>query len=150
MKKFLAIVALAAVSATPAFAAKSTAPDLETANTRAVTRFNADFKGATGIWNNEKGYSEVLFFWHNNLMDSFYDKDGDLIGTFHQVSTTDLPGRAADKIASWYKEYEVKSVTMMERDDQDPTYYVTIQSPSHLLILEVNNDGTVQEYKSVR
>lgn len=150
MKKFLAIVALAAVSATPAFAAKSTAPDLDAVNARAVSKFNADFKGATGIWNNENGYNEVLFFWHNNLMDSFYDKDGNLIGTFHQVSLKDLPGRAADKIASWYKDYEVKSTTIMEKDDEDPTYYVTVQSPSHLLILEVNNNGTVQEFKSIR
>jgi hypothetical protein len=152
MKKFFAILAIAAVTATPALAATGAGatPELETANAKAVSSFNADFKGAAGIWNNEKSYNEVLFFWHNELMDAYYDKDGNLIGTFHQVDVTKLPGKASDKIASWYKGYDVKSTTVMEKDGQDPVYYVTVQSPSHLLILSVDQTGSIEEFKTIR
>lgn len=147
MKKFLAIVAFAATTV-PAFAA--TSPDLESANTKALAKFSTSYKGATGIWNNESSYNEVMFFWNNKLMDSFYDNEGNLIGTFHDVSVKELPNRAAEKIANWYKDYTIKAASVMERDDQDPTYYVTIQSDKHLRILQVNADGVVSEYKSIR
>jgi hypothetical protein len=153
MKTFFAIVALSAASVTSAFAAKSPAaktPAVETADTKAVASFNADFKGATAIWNNEKDYEEVLFMWNNKLMDAFYDKDGNLIGTFHEVDKNELPGKAAGKIASWYKGYEVKYLAIMENNDQDPLYYVTVQSPAHLRILEVDKNGEVREFKTVR
>lgn len=155
MKKFLSILAFAAVSATPVFAANGTAAatptaEFETANAKAVSRFNADFKGATGIWNNEKSYNEVLFFWHNELMDAYYDTDGNLIGTFHQADVSKLPGKAAARIASRYKGYDVKSTTVMEKDGQDPVYYVTVQNPSHLLILAVDQTGSVEEFKTIR
>ena len=155
MKKFLAILAFAAVSATPAFAAKraaakGAAADVETVSARAVSKFNADYKGATGIWNNERSYDEVLFFWHNNLMDAYYDKDGNLIGTFHDVDRTQLPGKAVARMAAAYKGYTIKSATMMEKDGEDPTYYVQVQSPAHLLILEVDCAGSIQEFKTVR
>lgn len=159
MKKFLAIVALTVVSsafvassafATAAPAVKNAGPDMEAANAKAAARFNADFKGATAIWNNEKDYEEVLFYWNSKLMDAFYDRDGNLIGTFHQVEKNELPAKAADKIASWYKGYDIKYMAAMESDAQDTLYYVTVQSAAHLRILEVASDGSVKEFKSIR
>ena len=155
MKKFLSILAFAAVSATPAFAAngaasKKAAVNEAAVNARTISKFNADYRGATGIWNNERNYDEVLFFWHSNLMDAYYDKDGNLIGTFHEVNPTQLPGNATAKMATAYKGYTIKSATMMEKDGEDPTYYVQVQSPAHLLILEVDNSGSIQEFKTVR
>jgi hypothetical protein len=158
MKKFFAFVAIAAVTVTPALAATgartaatpAATSTLETANTRAAFRFSTDFKGASGIWSDEQNYNEVLFFWHNELMDAYYDKDGNLIGTFHQVDASELPAKATSKIASWYKGYDVKSTTVMEKDGQDPVYYVTVQSPAHLLILAVDQTGSVEEFKTIR
>jgi hypothetical protein len=150
MKKFLSVLAFAAVFATPVFAAEGTATDIKTTNTRAASKFNADYAGANGIWSSEQRYDEVLFFWHNNLMDAYYDKDGNLIGAFHEVEATQLPGNAAVKIASDYKGYTIKTTTVMEKDGEDPTYYVKVQSPSHLLILEVDNTGSIREFKTVR
>lgn len=149
MKKFLAIVAFAATAA-PVFAGAKTTADLNASNTKALVKFTESYKGASGIWNNEKTYNEVLFFWNNKLMDSFYDNEGNLIGTFHDVTVKELPNRAAEKIAGWYKDYTVKAAAVMERDDQDPMYYVTIQSDKHLRILQVNADGVVSEYKTLR
>jgi hypothetical protein len=167
MKKFLAIAALTIATGSSAFAGSfvsrssaspasaspasaTAATEMEATNAKAATKFNADFKGATGIWNNEKDFEEVLFFWHGQLMDAFYDRDGNMIGTFHEIQKSDLPAKAAEKIANWYKGYDVKYMAAMESDTQDTLYYVTVQSASHLRILEVAGDGSVKEFKTIR
>lgn len=57
----------------------------ETVNIKAATRFNSDFKGASGIWSSQGSYDEIFFVWHNELMQSYYTKDGQLIGTYHRI-----------------------------------------------------------------
>lgn len=129
---------------------KSAKGALDAFNASAAASFNADFKGATGVWNFSQGYNEVLFFWKGDLTDAYYDMDGNLIGAFHEVNTDRLPARASEKIASWYKGYTMTFASVLERNDQDPVYYVTVENPQHRLVLEVNGDGMVQEYKQIR
>lgn len=129
---------------------KSAKGALDAFNASAAASFNADFKGATGVWNFSQGYNEVLFFWKGDLTDAYYDMDGNMIGAFHEVSTDRLPARATEKIASWYKGYKMTFASELERNDQDPVYYVTVENPGHRLVLEVNGDGMVKEYKQIR
>jgi hypothetical protein len=145
MKKFLIIALVALISGKSVSAMNG-----ETTNTKAVTKFNADFKGATGIWNEGKTYNEVLFYWHNELMDSYYDKEGNLIGTFHQVEATELPAGSLDKIGSWYKGYTIKNTTMMDKDDEPSVYYAIVESPTHIVILQISQDGDVELFKTLR
>lgn len=155
MKTIFTLALLASVSASPALAANGASDGgspatVETVNAKAVSRFNADFQGATSIWNNEALYSEVLYFWHNNLMDAYYDKEGNLIGTFHDIKPAELPCNTLQQINDWYKKYTITSTLMMETENEAPTYYVTIQSPAHIRVLEVKSDGTVTEFKTLR
>ena len=142
MKKFFVLAAIATVAALPVFARNG--------ETTAAAHFNADFKGATGVWNSGKMYNEVLYFWHGTLMDAFYDLDGNLIGVFHDVDASALPAKSADNIKNWYKGYEVKEITMMEKDGQDPVYFVSIESATHARVLQVSKDGQVDPYKNIR
>ena len=170
MKKFLAIAALALSAAQPVFARNGAAHSGaahngttlngtilngevlsgETVSAKAVSHFNAAYKGVSGFWNEEKNYSEVLFFWKNTLMDSFYDANGDLIGTFHDVAPASLSAQVRGRIASWYKGYEIKSAAMMQRDNEDDVIYVKVQSAKHLRVLEVSADGNVTEFQTIR
>lgn len=173
MKKFFALAALATTTALTAAASndlkhfdtkaavttldakdakdvKNAKGALDAFNAKAAASFNADFKGATGIWSFDQGYNEVLFFWNGDLMDAFYDKDGNMIGAFHEVKADRLPAHTAEKIASWYKGYKMSFASVLERNDQDPVYYVTVENAEHRLVLEVTGDGMVQEYKRLR
>jgi hypothetical protein len=119
-------------------------------NAKATAHFNAEYNGVDGIWDvNEQG-SEVLFFWHDTLMDAFYNKDGDFVGTFHHIEMINLPASALKHIAKEYKGYSLKSVSVMEKDGQAPLYYVTVESPSRMFVLEVNTNGDVSEFKKIR
>jgi hypothetical protein len=146
MKKFAAIAAIVLFAAQPVFAHNN----VEGETSQAMKHFNANFKGATGIWNDEKSYSEVLFIWNGTMMDSFYDQDGNLIGTFHTIAASALPARVRARIASWYKGYDIKTVTVMQKDDEDDVTYVKIESPRHVRILEVKAGGDINEFQTLR
>ncbi|TDW97231.1 hypothetical protein [Dinghuibacter silviterrae] len=149
MKKFAAIAAIVLTAAQPVFAGNNTGT-LEGENTRAMKSFNASYKGASAIWNEEKNYTEVLFFWNGHMMDSFYDVDGNLIGTFHTVAASTLPAKVREHIASWYKGYEIKEVTVMQKDGEDDMTYVKVVSPKHIRVLEVKADGDINEFEALR
>ena len=143
MKKFLVLALAAAFFAKPAAAFSD-----ETANTKAAKHFNAEYKGASNIWSNRNGYDEVLFYWHNTLMESYYAKDGTLIGTFHQVDYTALPYDAQKELSTTYKKFHINCVSMMERPGEDPVYYVSVQN-RHTYILEISVRGNVDTFKYI-
>ncbi|HTJ14813.1 MAG TPA: hypothetical protein VL547_22400 [Dinghuibacter sp.] len=148
MKKILAIAAIALTAAT----AKADTKSINGAkvNNKAEAHFTENYKGASGLWNVDDNYVEVLFFWKDTLMDSFYDKDGNLIGTFHDISADQLTERAKSKIASWYKGYHIVSASLMQRDDDDDVTYVKIASDNHIRILQVEQSGVITEYQTIR
>ncbi|TDX00881.1 hypothetical protein [Dinghuibacter silviterrae] len=148
MKKLFAFVLAATVTTGSAFA--STGSPANTTDTKAVANFKADYNDVSAVWNVNSNYSEVLFFWHNTIMDAYYDKDGNLVGTFHNIKATELPQDTQHQIATWYKKYTVKDAVVMEKDGEDPVYYVTVESPAHIRILEVKSDGSINEFKTIR
>ena len=150
MKNLITFFVVAAtVLTTPALAANKMY-DGKTAKAKATANFVSTYQGTDGIWDASGNTTEVLFFWHNQLMDSYYDANGDLIGTFHNVEASSLPAGALKQIGSDYKGYEIKSTSVMEKDGQAPVYFVTVQSPARMFILEVNKAGEVNVYKTVR
>jgi hypothetical protein len=148
MKNLITFLVVAAAALTqPALAANKTF-DGKTAKAKAT--FVSTYQGIDGFWNENANNTEVLFFWHNQLMDSYYDINGDLIGTFHNVEASELPASALKQIGSDYKGYQIKSTSVMEKDGQAPVYYVTVESPSRMFILEVSKAGEVNVFKTVR
>ena len=144
MKKLFVLALAVAFFAKPASAFSG-----ETVNTKASKSFNAAYKGASNIWSTRNGYDEVLFFWHDTLMDSYYTKDGSLVATFHKVDLTTLPYDAQKELATTYKKYQINCISMMERPGEDPVYYVSVQN-RHTYILEISTSGSVDLFKYIR
>lgn len=145
MKQLIAIALAAATFVQPAFARSG-----ETTNTKAAKSFHADFKGADGVWGTRNNLDEVLFFWHNTLMDAYYDKDGELVGTFHEVETNALPEAAIKDISRHFRKYHISYVSEMEKPGQESVYYATVQSTRHMEVLEISADGDVKVFRSLR
>ena len=139
MKKLIAIALISATLISPAFAAGG-----NTSISKTVTdQFSIDYKGAAGIWDAHSTYDEVLFFWHNTLMQSFYTKDGELIGTFRHVDANTLPSTGLHTIQTEYKDYLLKETAIMEKPGQDNAFYVTLVGPSRILTVQVSLEGKV-------
>jgi hypothetical protein len=150
MKNLIAFIVVAATLLTqPAFAAAKLF-DGKTARAKATAHFQTTYQGTDGIWDVNGNTTEVLFFWHNQLMDSFYDANGDLIGTFHNIETSELPASALKQVKADYKGYELKGASVMEKDGQAPVYYVTAESASRMFLLEITQDGEVIVFKTLR
>lgn len=145
MKKFFAIALAAASFTQPAFAHSG-----ETTNTKAAKSFSTDFKGADGVWGMRNNLDEVLFFWHNTLMDAYYDKDGELVGTFHQVETNALPNSALKNLSRHFRKYHITYASEMEKPGQESVYYATVQSTRHMEVLEISSEGEVKVFKSLK
>ena len=139
MKKLIAIVLISASLISPAFAASGKT----TVSKTTLDHFSSDYNGATGIWDTHDSYDEVLFFWHNILMQSYYDKSGELIGTFHHVEASTLPAKGLNTIQTKYKNYLLKETDIMDKPGQDSAYYVTLVGPSKILTVQISLDGEV-------
>jgi hypothetical protein len=148
MKNLITFLVVAATALTQPALAANKMFDGKAAKAKAT--FVSAYQGVDGVWNENGNTTEVLFFWHNELMDSYYDENGDLIGTFHNVEASSLPANAVKQISSDYKGYEIKNTSEMEKDGQAPVYYVTVQSPARMFILEVTKAGEVNVFKSLR
>jgi hypothetical protein len=148
MKNLITFFVVAATALTTPALAANKMYDGKTAKAKAT--FVSAYQGVDGLWNENGNTTEVLFFWHNQLMDSYYDANGDLIGTFHNVEASELPVVALKQIGSDYKGYQIKSTSVMEKEGQAPVYYVTVESPARMFILEVSKAGDVNVFKTLR
>lgn len=117
----------------------------ETVNAKAAARFNSDFKGASGIWSSQGSYDEIFFVWHNELMQSYYTKDGQLIGTYHRIELSKLPAAALRTISADYKDYQLKDASIVERPRQDSGYFATLIGKTRIVKLEISAAGEVNE-----
>ncbi len=150
MKNLITFLVVAATALTQPALAANKMFDGKAAKAKAKASFVSTYQGVDGIWDTNGNTTEVLFFWHNQLMDAYYDANGNLIGTFHNVDASGLPAVALKQIGSDYKGYEIKSTSVMEKDGQAPVYYVSVQSPARMFILEVSNAGDVNVFKTLR
>ena len=144
--KFFAAASIISASFTsPVFAHN----DLHTASDKVAdkvaNRFNADFKGASGIWNITSNYDEILFIWHDQLMQSYYTKDGQLIGTYHHIDAAQLPAQARETIRTQYKGYELKNASIIERPNQAPGFFATLVGNGRVVKLDISSEGEVGE-----
>ena len=117
----------------------------ETVNAKVTARFNADFKGASGIWSSQGSYDEIFFVWHNELMQSYYTKDGQLIGTYHRIELSKLPAAALRTISADYKDCQLKDASIVERPGQDSGYFATLIGKTRIVKLEITASGEVNE-----
>ena len=98
MKNLITFFVVAATALTTPALAANKMYDGKTAKAKATANFVSTYQGTDGIWDASGNTTEVLFFWHNQLMDSYYDANGDLIGTFHNVEASSLPAGALKQI----------------------------------------------------
>ena len=106
-------------------------------------RFQTDFRDASGIWNIEGAYDEVIFIWRGQLTQAYYTKDGQLFATSHAIETAALPAAAQHMISTSYNGYQVKDASVTERPGQASDYSVTLTGSGKTVKLGFTADGTV-------
>jgi hypothetical protein len=146
MKKCIALAVVAVAMITRSFAFGG-----ETVSAKFTTRFNQDFKGASGVWDIRGIYNEVLFFWHDQLTEAIYDEDGNLVGTFRYVKPAELPAVVQGAIQYRYKGAVMMESAVLDKPGEDSLYYASVQNGVKLVFLEISKDGhTVNVLRTLR
>ncbi|HRP56802.1 hypothetical protein [Agriterribacter sp.] len=167
MKKTGLITILAvALMSTTAFADGTNKTGKQKIPYMAKQEFSSDFANAKKVhWNRDQQYSEASFVQNNKPMHAFYNWDGDLVGTTHTVSFSDLPASARKTISKQFKNYTIGRVIKyhyMESglNDLYPlvpyessiNYFVALKKDDQLnySILKVTPDGEVSFFETMK
>ncbi|HRN57705.1 MAG TPA: hypothetical protein PLL71_14705, partial [Agriterribacter sp.] len=107
---------------------------------------------------------EATFMQNGILMHAFYDWNGALAGTTHNVAYSDLPEPARKNIAKYYKDYTVgRTIVYNDREsnlndlfplvpyESNVNYFVSLtkNDQSEHIILQVSPDGNVSFFETM-
>jgi hypothetical protein len=119
----------------------------ETVDSKIAKKFNTTFKAAKGvIWTVTDDYSIASFGLEGTRMETYYDKDGELIGTFRNVTSDQLPAKALAAAENKYKGYVLTEAVYEAQPYNNHAYYVTLVGPDKKVILQLHEKGW---YKNV-
>jgi hypothetical protein len=119
----------------------------ETVDAKIAKKFNSTFKAAKGvIWTVTDDYSIASFGLDGTRLETYYDKDGELIGTFRNVTSDQLPAKALAAAQKKFKGYVMTEAVYEEQPYNNHAYYVTLSGPDKKVILQLNERGW---YKNV-
>jgi hypothetical protein len=118
---------------------------------------------ADADWSSKGNYSEATFYKNGNLLTTYFNHQGEIIGTTAEKKFTELPVSAQRVISSRYKDYKISNVIYFEdyrAEDTDGliygvkfmfpgNYFLEMTNADRKLILEVNPMGEVFVYKNL-
>ncbi|WP_152269142.1 hypothetical protein [Agriterribacter humi] len=166
MKKTGLTILMAALICTVSFANDSHNADKQKATFMAKQDFQSDFPNIKTVqWRRDQQYSEAIFTKDGTLMHAFYDWDGQLAGTTHDVRYSDLPESARKTIAKQYKDYTIeRTIVYNDREENlndlfplvpyesNINYFVSLKRNDQRepLILQVKPDGEVSFFEMMK
>ena len=116
-------------------------------NQRAVSSFRKDFTNAQDVkWENNKDFVKATFRMNDQVMFAYYSQTGDLMAVTRNILSNQLPINLLAYLKKSYGNYwisdlfEVSSAT-------DASYYVTLQSAEHTLVLKSTGISGWEVYK---
>lgn len=146
MKKLSIVVIIALTVISSAFAGKPVAPHF-----KGVEIFVKTFPQATEVNYQEKGrYTEVSFTWNSMKLQSFFDKEGNLIGTSRDIAIKDLPLSLIMNLKSKYAGYIVREAIEFNHPEYGLSYYVTVVNPEKAYVLHITPDGAIDVFKKMK
>lgn len=147
MKKLFATVAVALMVGLTSFAA-----DIRKINQRVVAAFEKEFKTATNVsWEelkNENIY-HVSFMYANEVMEAYYNGDGEMIAVARHISQERLPLLVSKSLKHEFAKYQFKSASEYMSAD-NTSYIVTLENEKSTIVARVYNSGMAEVIKKTR
>ncbi len=143
MKKVFIMALIAIATTTAAFASGTTA------NTKVSEVFAASFSNAKNVsWKTESRFEKVSFELGNEKVNAFYNKEGELLGTSKNIAFDKLPKSAIENITTKYTfpEFQVKDCMEFTDDNKEKNYYVSLDTVSETVVLEITKAGIVSVF----
>jgi hypothetical protein len=122
----------------------------ETVDSKIAKKFNSTFKEAKGvIWTVTDDYSIASFGLEGTRMETYYDKDGELIGTFKNVTLDQLPAKALAAAQKKFKGYIITESLYEAQPFNNHAYYVTLTGSDSKVVLQLNEKGWYKKVNTI-
>lgn len=144
MKKFI-LAAFAVILLSSAAIANHT-----TAATAISRQFKADYPGAaiTGV-HTGKEHTTIHFTLNNQLMQAFYDNEGNKLATSRNIGLGSLPAAAQQTLVLQYGGYTATEAIEIDHVQDGLHYYVRMQQDNRQVILCISAEGRVSVFKKM-
>ena len=146
MKKVSIIALMVITIASSAFAGDNTA-----LNFKGADSFKKSFPQATDVtYTVKKEFTEVSFTWNSLKLQSFFDRQGNYIGTSREVAVRDLPLSYVISINKEYKDFDITEAIEFDHAENGMSYYVTVVNGDKKYVLNVTTDGAISVFKKMK
>ena len=116
-------------------------------NNHFITAFN---KEKNVSWKSNDKYETVSFIMNNELIELFYDLDGDLIGKSKVMAFDKLPKNAIETITTKFQfpDYQLKDCIAFENAYEETNYYISFQTKNETMVVEISKKGNVRLFST--
>jgi hypothetical protein len=137
-KLFIAAIALVCLT-TSAFAPGDEASE------RAAKRLKSEYKNAQDIqWKVTNDFIKASFYWNEQYVEVFYDKDGETIAEGRLIRVKNLPIKAQQYLNEKYADYAITEAIEYTSEQTGLCYYVSISKDGgKTKILQITPTGEV-------
>jgi hypothetical protein len=119
----------------------------ENINQRAVSSFKKDFTTAQDVkWESNKDFVKATFKLNDQIMFAYYSQTGDLMAVTRNIVSGQLPIILLSTLKKTYSNYWISDLFEVS-SSSDASYYVTLQSGDHTLVLKSNGASGWEVYK---
>src|SRR5688500_11137137 len=119
----------------------------ETVNQRAVSSFKKDFTNAQDVkWESSKDFVKATFKMNDQVMFAYYSQTGDLMAITRNILSSQLPINLLANLKKTYGTYWISDLFEVS-SSTDASYYVTLQSAEHTLVLKSNGITAWEVYR---
>ncbi|MDR3715130.1 MAG: hypothetical protein P4L51_20140 [Puia sp.] len=94
--------------------------------------------------------TKVTFTWNGDALEAYYDLDGNLLATSHQLIPENLPMSVKLQIRDNYKDYIIAQALEFYHTENGLCYFVMIRKDRKGLILQVTPDGNMNVVKRLK
>ncbi|MGC4036436.1 MAG: hypothetical protein QM764_10770 [Chitinophagaceae bacterium] len=114
-------------------------------------------------WDMPSLFEEATFYSDGKMMTAYYDVDNELVGTTTEKSFSDLPKKAQEHIAKFYKNYTPGAVILFDDNEDNDTdmvlygtvfddadnYFVTLKNEKETILVKVDMNGGTSFFKKI-
>jgi len=147
MKKLFVTALFAVMMGVTSFAA-----DITKVDQRVLAAFEKEFSTATNVsWEtlkNEEIY-HASFVYANEIMEAYYNVDGELIAAARHISAERLPLLVSKSIRENYGSYQFKQASEY-MSVTNTSYIVTLQNEKVTVVVRVYNNGNTEVLKKTK
>lgn len=119
---------------------------------RVLAAFEKEFTSASNVSWEELNDGEIFhasFVYANEIMEAYYNAEGDLIAAARHISQERLPLLVSKTIRTNYKGFQFRQATEY-MSAENTSYLITLDNEKQTLVVRIYNNGATETIKKTK